>query len=115
LQVHIDLVTCSVWLIQTFKTTTAEMAARNFVLSVFRHVSLLDVLVSDRDTRFTSTFWTRFHAALGSSMVFGSPHHNNTIGKVELINGVIAGVLLSFAIERGDDWPALVPLVEFAT
>jgi hypothetical protein len=114
LQVHIDLLPGSVWLIPTFKTATAEIAARNFVLSVFRYVSLPDVLVSDRNTRFTSTFWTRLHAALGSSLVFGSPHHNNTTGKVELINGVIAGVLRSFAIERGDDWPALVPLVEFA-
>jgi hypothetical protein len=53
-----------------------------------------------------------------SSLVFD--HHNttgkvdNTTGKVDLINGVIADVLRSFANERGDDWPALVPLVEFA-
>ncbi len=33
---------------------------------------------------------------------------------MERINGVIADVLRSFANERGDDWPALVPLVEFA-
>ncbi len=35
-------------------------------------------------------------------------------GKVERINGVITDVLRSFANERGDDWPELVPLVEFA-
>jgi hypothetical protein len=44
------------------------------------------VLVSGRD----SAFWTGLHAALGSSLVFGSPHHHNTTGKVERINGVIA-------------------------
>ena len=33
---------------------------------------------------------------------------------MERINGVIADVLRSFANERGDDWPARVPLVEFA-
>ena len=114
LQVHVDLLTGRVWLTPTFKTATAETAARNFVSSVFRDVGLPDVLVSDRDTRFTSAFWTGLHAALGSSLVFGSPHHHNTTGKVERINGVIADVLRSFANERGDDWPALVPLVEFA-
>ncbi len=93
LHVHIDLLTGRVWLTPTFKTATAETAARNFVPSVFRDVGLPDVLVSDRDTRFTSAFWTGLHAALGSSLVFGSPHHYHTTGKVERINGVIADVL----------------------
>ena len=81
---------------------------------MFRDVGLPDVLVSDRDTRFTSAFWTGLHAALGASLVYGSPHHHNTTSKVERVNGVIADVLRSFAGERADDWPALVPLVEFA-
>jgi len=114
LQVHIDLLTGRVWLVPTFKTATAETAARNFVGSVFRDVGLPDVLVSDRDTRFTSAFWTGLHEALGASLIFGSPHHHNTTSKVERVNGVIADVLRSFAGERADDWPALVPLVEFA-
>ena len=87
---------------------------RNLVGSVFRDVGLPDVLVSDRDTRFTSALWTGLHAALGASLVYGSPHHPKTTSKVERVNGVIAGVLRSFAGERADDWPALVPLVEFA-
>ena len=76
-------------------------------------MGLPDVLVSDRDTRFTCAFWTGLHAALGASLTFGSPHHHNTSGKVERVNGVIAAILRSFAVERADDWPALV-LVEFA-
>ena len=72
------------------------------------------MLVSDRHTSFTGACWTGVHAALGASLVFGSPNHHNTTSKVERINGVIADVLLSFAGERDDDWPALVPLVEFA-
>jgi hypothetical protein len=106
-------------LVQTFKTATAEVAARNFVGSVFRDVGLPDTLVSDRDARFTSSFWTALHAALGASLIFGSPHHHddhNTTSKVERVNGVIAAgdVLRAFAGNRSDDWPELVPLVEFA-
>jgi transposase InsO family protein len=112
LQVHIDLLTGRVWLVPTFKTATSETAARNFVASVFRDVGLPDVLVSDRDTRFTSAFWTGLHAALGVSLIFGSPHHHNTTSKVERVNGVIADVLRSFTGERADDWPDFVPLVE---
>ena len=43
---------------------------------MLRDVGLPDVLVSDRDTRFTSAFWTGLHAALGVSLIFGSPHHH---------------------------------------
>jgi hypothetical protein len=66
---------------------------------------VLDVLVSDRNTCFTSAFWTDLHAALGASLVFGSPHHQDTTSKVECygviadVNSVIADVLRSFASE----------------
>ena len=70
-QVHIDLLTGRVWLVPTNKTATAETAARNFVASVFRDVGLPDVLVSDRDTRFTSAFWTSDESARG---VLGVAH-----------------------------------------
>ncbi len=66
LQVHIDLLTGRVWLVPTFKTATAETAARNYAESVFLCVGLPDVLVSNSDTRFTGAFWTALHAALGS-------------------------------------------------
>ena len=114
LQVHMDLLTGRVWLVPTFKTATAKTAAWNFVTSVFHYMGLPDMLVSDRDTRFTSAFWVSLHEALGASLIFGSPHHLNTTSKVERVNGVIADVLRSFAADRGDDWPDFVPLAQFA-
>ena len=53
-------------------------------------------------------------APSGRVCIFGSPHHHNTTSKVERVNGVIADVLRSFAGDLCDDWPDLVPLVEFA-
>ena len=77
LQAHIERLAGRVWLVPTFKTATAETDTRNFklVASVFRDVRLPDVLISDRDKRFSSAFWTSLHAALGSSLIFGSPRH----------------------------------------
>ncbi len=69
---------------------------------------------SDRDTRFTGAFWTVLHAALGTSLIFGSHHHQNTTSKVERLNGAIADVLRAFAGERGDDWPEFVELAVLA-
>ena len=70
---------------------------------VFRDVGLPDVLVSDRDTRFTSAFWS----LEGALLIFGSQRHHNATSKVERVNGVIADVLRSFAGERCDQWPDL--------
>ena len=72
---------------------------------MFRDAGLPDVIVSDRDPRFTSEFWTSLRAALG---------HHNTTAKVERLNGVVGDVLRSFVNERHDNWPELTPLVEFA-
>ena len=114
LQVHIDLLTGRVWLVPTFKTVTAETAALNFMASVFRSVGLPDTIVSDRDVRFTADLWTSLHRALGSTLIFGSLHHHNTTSKVERVNGVIEDVLRAFVNDRQDNWPDLIPLVEFA-
>ncbi len=100
-QVHIDLLTGRVWLAPTPKTATAKPAARNFVGSVFREVGLPDVLVSDRNTRFTSVFWTALHAALGASLIFGSPHHHNTTSASTETYGVIADVLRAAPLGSG--------------
>ena len=59
LQAHIDLLTCRFWLVPTFKTATAQTAARNFVVSVFHDVGLPDVLVLDRNT---TAVWTGLRA-----------------------------------------------------
>ena len=50
------------------KTCTAETVESNFVMvaSMFLDVGLPVVLILDRDTRFTSAFWTGLHAALGA-------------------------------------------------
>ena len=65
LQVQIDLLTGRVLLVPTVKTCTSEMAAANFVGSVFRDVGLPDCIVSDRDTRFVAEFGLRFTIAWG--------------------------------------------------
>jgi len=114
LQVHIDLLTGRVWLVPTVKTCTSEMAAANFVGSVFRDVGLPDCIVSDRDTRFVAEFWTSLHDCLGTRLVFGTPHHHKTTAKVERVNGVVGDALRAFVSDRQDNWDELIPLVEFA-
>ena len=64
-KVHIDLLKGRLWLVPTPKAATAQSAAHNFAVSVFREVRLPDVLVSDSNLnmRLASAFWTDLHAA----------------------------------------------------
>ena len=50
-----------------------QMAAANFMGSVFKDVGLQDSIVSDCDTRFVAELWTALHETLGTSLVFGTP------------------------------------------
>jgi hypothetical protein len=88
------------------------VATRNFVGSVFRDVGLPNTIVSDRNTRFTTSLRTALHAALGTYLIFGSLHHHNTTSNVECVNGVITEVAI--AGNSSDNWLELVQLVEFA-
>ena len=113
MQVHVYLLTGRVWLVPTFKSATLEVAACNFIASVFLNVCLPNTIVSYWDCQFTAEFWTSLHCALGSTLIFGLLEHHNTTSKVELVNSVIADVLCAFINDRQDNWPELTPLVEF--
>ena len=49
MQVHVNLLTSRVWLVLTFKSATLEVAARNFIASVFRDVGLTNTIMSNWD------------------------------------------------------------------
>ena len=93
-------------MVPTVKTCTSEMAAADFVGSVFKDVGLLDCIVSNHDTRFVDELWTVLSETLGTSLVFGTPHHHQTTSKVELVS--------AFVNNKADNWDELIPLVEFA-
>ncbi|KAE9182825.1 hypothetical protein PF004_g24131 [Phytophthora fragariae] len=58
--VHLDPVAAEV---------TADESAELFLDLVFRHHGLPESIVSDRDPRFTSAFWTRLFALLGTRLL----------------------------------------------
>lgn len=41
------------------------------------------VIISDRDPKFTSEFWTSLHAILGSKLAFSTAYHPQTDGLAE--------------------------------
>ena len=80
LLVMVDYLTKMLILWPTHSPATAVDTARIFVDSVVRSHGLPRVIVSDRDTKFTSTFWREVFKIMGTTLAMSSGFHPQTDG-----------------------------------
>ena len=78
--VFVDWLTKWVHFAPCTKEVTASDYARIFVDTMFRHHGLPEVIISDRDSRFTSKFWTTLFELLGTDLQFSTAFHPQTDG-----------------------------------
>jgi hypothetical protein len=111
--VFVDKLTKRVLLAATTKTCTAARAAKLFIQHVECKQGTPRVLISDRDSRFTSEYWRALHKHLGVTLAFSSAYHPQSDGQTERANKVIGEVFrdLSAGVPAWDD---LLPSVEFS-
>lgn len=64
----------------------APTLARHFVKEIFRLHGILEKIISDRDARFTSRFWTTLQAALETQLYFSTAYHPETDDQTERTN-----------------------------
>ncbi|KAI3707162.1 hypothetical protein L6452_25431 [Arctium lappa] len=80
---------------------------------VTRHGVPLSI-VSDRDSRFTSTFWQSFQRELGSRVKLSTTYHPQTDGQSERTIQTLEDMLRACAIDFSGSWEGHLPLIEFA-
>jgi hypothetical protein len=74
-----------------------------------------ELIISDRDRRFTSRFWTALMACLGTQLKLSTAFHPQTDGLAERYNRTIQAMIRSFLrYERRKDWDLLLTPLEFA-
>jgi hypothetical protein len=61
--------------------TTAPVIAKAYFDTVFRHKGLSQVIISDRDPRFTSLFWRTLFRLMGTRLSFSTAFHPETDGQ----------------------------------
>ncbi|KAE8988964.1 hypothetical protein PF005_g10747 [Phytophthora fragariae] len=91
------------------RSDTAEL----FLDLVFRHHGLPESIVSDRDPRFTSAFWTRLFTLLGTRLLMSTAAHPETDGQTERVNRVLEDVLRSYTTSFAS-LSSFLPMAEFA-
>ncbi len=112
--VFVDRLTKLVHIAATTKTADSPEIARLFLKTIYRLHGMPKDIVSDRDTRFTSSFWRSVTQALGTKLKFSTSFHPETDGQTERANRTLEEVLRAFVHPRQDDWEDHLPLVEFA-
>lgn len=114
LWVVICRLTSMVHLIPVKTTTTASELASLYFKEIVRLHGLPDSIVSDRDSKFTSKFWSELHRLVGTRLLMSTAFHPQTDGVTERANRSIGQVLRTMVEPDQTDWVQRIPLVEFA-
>ena len=87
--------------------------ARLYIENIYRLHGLSNVIISDRDTRFTSEFWRELFACLKTKLNLSTAYHPQTDGQSEIANRTIANILRAFVHKQHTDWLHYLPIAEF--
>ena len=88
--------------------------ANIFMKEIFRLHGLPKTIVSNRDPKFTSNFWKRMFAYLGTKLNFITAYHPSIDGQIERVNQVLEDMLRMYVMDKPTNWEDYLHLVEFA-
>ncbi|GJZ23350.1 putative reverse transcriptase domain-containing protein [Tanacetum coccineum] len=71
-------------------------------------------IISDRDPRFASRFWTSLQKSLGTNLDMSTAYHPETDGQSERTIQTLEDMLRACVIDFGSGWDKHLPLVEFS-
>jgi len=80
---------------------------------IWRLYGLPESSVSDRDTRFTSKFWTSLIQLLHVKLNLSTAFHPESDGQTVRINQRLEQYLRSYCSYQQDDWVSLLPFAEY--
>jgi len=112
--VVVDKLTKLVHFIATKTTVTAREFALLFFNNIVRLHGVPDVIISDRDTRFTSSFWKELMKLMNVEQRMSSAFHPESDGQTERVNRTLETMLRHYVNERNDNWSTHLTVAEIA-
>ena len=114
IMVVVDRLTKMAHLIPCRTTITAAQVASLFFREIVRLHGVPVSIVSDRDPRFTSHFWTELWRLLGTKLNMSTAYHPQTDGQTERMNRLMEEILRSYVSDDGVDWDMHLTAAEMA-
>ena len=112
--VIVDRLTKSAHFLPVRTTYTMDKYAEIYVKEIVRLHGVPLSIVSDRDARFTSSFWKSLHKALGTRLAFSTAFHPQTDGQSERTIQTLEDMLRACVLDFQKGWNTYLSLVEFA-
>ena len=112
--VFVDKLSKMVHYVPCKTAVTAPEVAHYFFQHVIRLHGVPNNIVSDRDPRFTSLFWTALWTELGCKLKISTSYHPQTDGQTERSNRTLEDGLRAYVNYAQDDWDEKLLALEFA-
>jgi len=112
--VVVDKFSKMVHYIPTVTTTDAPKLATLMIEHVIRLHGVPIHIISDRDPRFTSSFWKALWLQLGTKLKMSTAYHPQSDGLTERNNRTLEESLRSYVNYHQNNWDTMLPLLEFS-
>ncbi|GJY88619.1 putative reverse transcriptase domain-containing protein [Tanacetum coccineum] len=96
------------------KTDSTEKLMRLYLKEVVCRHGVPVLIISDRDSHFTSNFWRSLQEALGTNLDMSTAYHPQIDGQSERTIQTLDDMLRACVIDFGNSWDRYLPLVEFS-
>ncbi|GJX49487.1 putative reverse transcriptase domain-containing protein [Tanacetum coccineum] len=91
-----------------------ERLARLYLNEIVVRHGVPILIISNRDSRFTSRFWQSMQEALGTRLDMSTAYHPQTDGQSERTIQTLKDILRACIMDFGGSWDVHLPLVEFS-
>ncbi|GKC06341.1 reverse transcriptase domain-containing protein [Tanacetum coccineum] len=96
------------------ETDSIEKLMRQYLKEVVSRHGVPILIISDRDSRFTSHFWQSLQKALGTQLDMSTTYHPQTDGQSERTIQTLEYMLCACVTDYKKGWNRHLPLVEFS-
>ena len=112
--VVVDRLTKRAHFIGSKMTMTAVELAKTFNKEIVRLHGLPEEIVSDRDSKFTSNFWTKLSEVVGVQLKMATAYHQRTDGQAERTIKTLKEYLRCYTDSMQSNWEENLAMAEFA-
>ncbi|GKE53878.1 reverse transcriptase domain-containing protein [Tanacetum coccineum] len=96
------------------ETDSTKKLTRQYLKEVVSRHRVPVLIISDRDSKFTSYFSKSLNEALGTQLDMSTAYHLQTDGQSERTIQTLKDMLCACVIDFGKGWDRHLPLVEFS-
>ena len=96
------------------KDSTVQQLEYWFKKTIVANHGAPNAVISDRDTKLTSLFWTSLMKQMGIQRKMSTAFHAQTNGQTERTNQTLEEYLRHYVTFKQDDWVSHLPMAQFA-